>query len=669
MRNLINCALVAQKRLFFFMTATMFATALSAGTVNYTADDVSIFPNPERGFLHQRTRHANKDYHAVQGKDDELNYHANRDKVSLILVLYYLDEFNNTDTLPEAVLTAFDDDMQTLRNHGMKAIVRIAYAEEGYGNDKTEVKRSAHDAPLEIIEKHLDQYKSHWAANADVIYCFQAGFVGQYGEWYYTDNFGNHVPTMTADCKALLDTALKAIPQDRTLLLRRPMFKQEYLDGVALTPEEAYTGTPKARLGHFNDAFLYGPDNMGTYSTNEAKRNAQKALIAQETLYVPLGGETDITKDSLAQIWATQEATVAEMSTMHWTFIKNSYSETVTNMWRANGTFDTLNVHMGYRFQLVNGTYSEAVTAGNNLSVNMNIKNVGYAPLYNERPAYIVLKNDDHSYQLPLSSDPRRWKPNGVVSTVNESLTIPDTAYNGTYDLYLWLPDAYESLQNDARYAVRFANNGVWEESPGMNALGAQVVVSGGSDAPDTSIHLPATLNKVNHSAVSDEKWYENDYYNFGDDWGVDGSDGHNLSRWIEWKVKLVYPGEYIVSEVGYYPNSHKYALLLMNGENVVANDTTARCNKTGYVSVIQDVKWDLTSITAGIYTLRVKNVLDYGKPKLKSLTLEYDGDIPSGIDEAVELEPDAQLYDILGRPVDESYHGIVIMRGKKILR
>lgn len=786
-----------------------------ATDVTYTVDNTTIFPNPERGFLHQRTRHTGKDYHALVGKDSELDYHAQRDNVSLILVLYYLDEFNKTPILPDSVLKAFDEDMQVLRNHGMKAIFRIAYAEYDDGQSGSE--RSAHDAPLYIIQQHLAQYKPYWEKNADVIFTFQAGFVGQYGEWYYTDNFGNHVPSINDSCRLLLDTALKAIPQNRTLLLRRPMFKMEYLDGVALTEEEAYTGTPKARLGHFNDAFLYNADNMGTYSTNETKRAAQKALIAQETLYVPIGGETDITNQAQAEEQASLAATTEEMSTMHWTFIKNSYSEVVTNMWRENHTFDTLNMYMGYRYQLVNATLPEEAKAGDEVAIALNIKNVGYAPLYNERPAYLVLKNDDATYPIELEADPRTWLPNGVVSSVEEQISLPQDIPAGTYQLYLHLPDAYESLAEDPRYAVRFANANVWDAETGMNSLNASLTIKGAvtpdpdpdpepvavdtvalpdilnaenyadctegltmyntdffdlgpTDAPNldnwvewrvelkypgeytitevsacpnshqfalllmdgntvvatdtlkklskihgadtTVIHndkwnlysvptgvyslrvknvakwgqpklksltldcnipaeaviLPGTLNKENVSAVSDEKWYNTDYFNFGDSWGVDDSDGHNLSRWIEWQVELKYPGEYIISEAGYYPNGHNFTLQLLKAGTEISTFTTAQSWAEGEKTITQTEKWDLSSVAKGVYALRVKNATDYGQPKLKSLTLEYDGELPTGIETPKDLF-NGQAFDILGRPVGNDYHGIVIQNGKKRLQ
>lgn len=668
------------KKIIFTFFAACFATAMFAGIVNYTADNTTIFPNPERGFLTQLTRHANADtYYAVKGKESYLTNHKNDDKGTLILVLYYLDEFNATNTLPEAVLTAFDEDMAVLRNYGMKAIFRLAYAETSYGKDKTETPKSAHDAPLAIIEKHLAQYKSHWQANADVIFCFQAGFVGQYGEWYYTDNFGNHVPEWTSLCSQMLDTALKAIPQDRTLLLRRPMFKMSYLDGVALTEEEAYTGTKKARLGHFNDAFLYEDDNMGTYSKNATIREQQRALIAQETLYVPIGGETDIDSDSLAYARASYDSTITEMSTLHWTFIKSGYSHYVTDKWRTNGTFDELNRRLGYRYQLVSGTYGEETIdltnpAAKTIDVNIQLKNLGFAPLYNERHAYIVLKNENAAYPLQLSVDPRTWKPGNTTYVINPTLTVPDTVYNGTYDLYLWLPDEYESLRNKPAYAIRLANEDVWDAESGMNALGAQVTVTGGEDAPapvDTSIPLPATLNKENVESYSDDMtWYgeEDEYF----DYEVSSS-GSNLSRWAEWKVRLRYPGNYIVSEVmkSVYTTfliGHSWQLLLISQHGDTASSyRTADIWKEG--NLTYDAKWDLSGVDAGVYTLQIKNALGGARPKLKSLTLTYDGDIPSSIDTPLDLESDGQMYDILGRPVDESYRGVIIMRGKKILR
>lgn len=643
------------KRFFLSFTALCCAVVLSAATVNYTADNTTIFSNPERGFITMLEGHltTSKPY-AVKGKESTLDNKISSECMSIILVHYYLDNFKTTATLPSTVLNAFDEDMAVLRSKGMKAIIRFSYTNSSDGND----------AAWNIAKQHISQYKSHWQANADVIFCFQAGIVGAWGEWYYTQHYGNQSSTMNSSRRLVVDSLLAAVPADRCIQLRTPKFKTGYVNSTQpLTAAEAYSGTAKARLGHHNDAFLYDYDNMGTY----ADTATEKPYLAQETLYVPLGGETDITDLNLTKQWATYEKTTAEMSRLHWTFIQSGYAETTTNYWRNNGTFDELNRKMGYRYQLVKGTYSDQVAAGAKLSVNLQLKNVGYAPLYNERHAYIVLKNGNKTYPIQLASDPRTWLPNGVATTINEQLTVPTNVPDGTYQLYLYLPDAYASIASDPRYAVRFANTNVWEAATGMNKLNASVTVTGGGVTPpeppvSDAITLPATLNKANVTAYSDNmSWYNTDYFDFGP------TDAQNTDRWAEWNVYLRYPGEYIVTVNGSYPNGHQWQLTLAGANKsytLPANYATGEVSETG------EAVWDLSIVAKGEYTLKVQNIMAWGQPKLKSITLQYNGELPLDIEHTELNAPhDGQAYDLLGRPVDDTYKGVVIQDGKKIIR
>lgn len=643
------------KRFFLSFTALCCAVVLSAATVNYTADNTTIFSNPERGFITMLEGHltTSKPY-AVKGKESTLDNKISSECMSIILVHYYLDNFKTTATLPSTVLNAFDEDMAVLRSKGMKAIIRFSYTNSSDGND----------AAWNIAKQHISQYKSHWQANADVIFCFQAGIVGAWGEWYYTQHYGNQSSTMNSSRRIVVDSLLAAVPADRCIQLRTPKFKTGYVGNTQpLTAEEAYSGTAKARLGHHNDAFLYDYDNMGTY----ADTATEKPYLAQETLYVPLGGETDITDLNLTKQWATYEKTTAEMSRLHWTFIQSGYAETTTNYWRNNGTFDELNRKMGYRYQLVKGTYSDQVAAGAKLSVNLQIKNVGYAPLYNERHAYIVLKNGNKTFPIRLASDPRTWLPNGVVTTINEQLTVPTNVPDGTYQLYLYLPDAYASIASDPRYAVRFANTNVWEAATGMNKLNASVTVTGGGVTPpeppvSDAITLPATLNKANVTAYSDNmSWYNTDYFDFGP------TDAQNTDRWAEWNVYLRYPGEYIVTVNGSYPNGHQWQLTLAGANKsytLPANYATGEVSETG------ETVWDLSTVAKGEYTLKVQNIMAWGQPKLKNITLQYNGELPLEIEHTeLSVPHDGQTYDLLGRPVDDTYKGVVIQDGKKIIR
>lgn len=461
------------KKVFLAAISVLFGVSVYATNVTYTADDNAIFPNPERGFITMLEGHLKESSpYCIKGKESSLTSHANNDKGTLILAHYYLDNFRETATLPTKVLNAFDEDMAVLRSKGMKAIIRFSYTDRTYNNNGVE---SAKDAKWDIVKQHLAQYKSHWQANADVIFCFQAGIIGAWGEWYYTDNYGNTTTVMISSRRKVVDSLLTAVPQDRCIQLRTPLFKTGYVGNKnPLTAEEAWNGSAKARLGHHNDAFLYDYDNMGTYS-DTAK---EKPYLAQETLYVPLGGETDITDVNKAKIWATYEKTTAEMSRLHWTFIQSGYAQQTTNMWRENGTFAELNRKMGYRYQLVNATFSDKAAAGGKMWLTIHIKNAGYAPLYNERPAYIVLKNGNQQYAIRLKTDPRSWLPNGVTTTIDENIDIPSNVPNGTYQLYLYLPDAYSSIADKPAYAVRFANPGVWDSTTGMNKLNASITIT-----------------------------------------------------------------------------------------------------------------------------------------------------------------------------------------------
>ena len=123
----------------------------------------------------------------------------------------------------------------------------------------------------------------------------------------------------------------------------------------------------------------------------------------------------------------------------------------------------------------------------------IRIANVGYAPLYNERPVFIVLKNAEHTYRMQLSADPRRWLPGKHL--LQETLDVPADIAEGTYHLYLHLPDKYATIAADPRYAVRLANVDTWDETTGLNDLKADIVVS--ASAPLEPDELPELIDAL----------------------------------------------------------------------------------------------------------------------------------------------------------------------------
>lgn len=449
----------------------------------YTADNTTIFPNPERGFIDQLERVVStSNRYCVKGREWYFEESGDRETERLVLVLYYLDNYKNSD-LPSEIINAFDEDMQVLRNYGYKCILRYAYTNSDAGD-------IGYDAPLSRVLGHINQLKAKWAANKDVIYVFQAGFVGAWGEWYYTSNFDNKSSHMTDSRRSLVDALVAALPTDMFIQIRTPQLKTEYIGSTSpISYTEAFTGTPKARLGHHNDAFLYGPENMGTYSDTAT----QKPYLARETNYVPIGGETNIENEPEISTYATYAKTTGEMSRLHWTYCKGGWPEVTMTTWKGNGTFDELNRKMGYRYQLVNGTYTNSAPQNGTMRVHMTIRNAGYAPLYNERHVYIVLKNGSGTYPLQLSSDPRRWRPNGIETTIGEDLDLTGIP-TGTYNLYLYLPDIHSSIASDPRYAIRFANTGVWDGATGYNNLNASITITAAAVEPTLTV-TPASVN------------------------------------------------------------------------------------------------------------------------------------------------------------------------------
>ena len=289
---------------------------------------------------------------------------------------------------------------------------------------------------------------------------------------------------------------LENTPSDMFILFRYPMIQQEYLhDKNPLTSSEGFSGSQKARMGCHNDAFLHDWGNMGTYASDDKSDDPKvRQYVATQCLYTPNGGETNIDDDdALAERRYSQAP--SEMATYHWSFCGSTYAMPVIRRWRNSGLFDTLNVYMGYRYNLHSAQFSDQAAPGGKANVVISIRNVGYAPLYNARTAYIVLKNDNKTYALPLQADPRRWLPNGAWSLIREQVDIPANAQEGIYHLYLWMPDQHESIKNDSRYAIRFGNVNVWDQNTGYNDLGATITIS--NSAPQDPGVLPEGNSQI----------------------------------------------------------------------------------------------------------------------------------------------------------------------------
>ena len=61
--------------------------------------------------------------------------------------------------------------------------------------------------------------------------------------------------------------------------------------------------------------------------------------------------------------------------------------------------------------------------------------------------------------------------------SVEAKIITDATMPAGDYDLYLFMPDAYKSLAQRPEYAIRFANENMWDDATGYNNLNETVTI------------------------------------------------------------------------------------------------------------------------------------------------------------------------------------------------
>lgn len=431
------------------------------GTVVTYSESDELFPNPERGLLSQ-----------IYYVSDDLESHAsantinnNRSSISyltLYLHSYYLTDYMESD-IAQAFLDRLETNMNALREGGGKVVLRFSYKSDFENSSKP------WDASPEWIARHIEQLKPYLQKHADVILCVQCGFIGSWGEWYYTSNFKFN-PSKDEDFEPrwkVLEQLLDAVPSDRQIALRTPEYKMRYLRmrGLGeepLTAAEAYQPTAKARIAGHNDCFVSSANDVGTYNSTEGRTFWQ-----EDTKYTFMGGET-----CERCSYSKSENAIKNMEMYHWTYLNRDYHPSVANLWRSEGKWDEIVRRLGYRFALDRVVYTETPTAGEKFNARISLHNSGFAAPHNKRDVeliFVSVSDPTKKFIYPQAEDPRFWQ-GGETYNFDLSCTL-DASMKGEYKLYLNLPDPYESLHNDPRFSIRLANENVWEETTGYNLL------------------------------------------------------------------------------------------------------------------------------------------------------------------------------------------------------
>lgn len=410
-----------------------------------------VFTNPERGFMH--TWQVNSEGAAITATSLA---NLKKENVSLILRLYYLEKFKTTP-LSQTQLDLIKTDFARLRESGLKCVLRFAYTDAQDGTD----------ASVAVISGHLDQLKPILEDNKDVIAFVQAGFVGAWGEWYYTTN----QLTTPANKKLILDKLLETFPKEIKIQVRTPKIKQDFVaTTTAMDATVGYGNTNTARLGFHNDCFMASVDDYGTYQNV----TTEKTYVSNEALFVPTGGETCPPTDVPVASCSIAEK---EMTLLKWTYLNLDYYGPVLQEWRNNNCFTDFERKLGYRLALASSSIKKEAVLNGTLEVNAVINNSGFAPVYNPKNAYLILRSTSGGtvYKKKLSFDARKVVPK-VAFELKETVSLTEIPA-GTYELLLKIEDSSSKLSERPDYSIRLANTGLWEAATGFNKLSQTVII------------------------------------------------------------------------------------------------------------------------------------------------------------------------------------------------
>jgi hypothetical protein len=403
-----------------------------------SASPACAFVNPERGF------HEFVDLRALAAGTLMANSDAGR---SLVYGRVLLSEYRDAP-LDDVVLGEIAAGLELARTHGIKVVPRFHYSD---AIDEP-------DAELDRILGHIDQLAPLLQEHSDVILLLQAGFIGAWGEWHSSQH-GLDAP---GPRQQILDALLAALPDTRTIGVRRPSFKQEAYGGP-LTPELAHDGSALARIGHVNDCFLASDDDFGTYQLP-----GEKDYAISDSTYVPVGGETCAVNPPRSDCPSALE----ELALLHFTHLNASYHPDVLAGWEQDGCYATIACRLGYRLALVDLRWATTASPGTPLPVAFELFNDGFAAPANPREVVLVFDGPTR-LEVGTGLDLRSVLAGESVSVCVDA-PLPADLPLGSYRIGLRLADPAPTLADDPRQAIRLVE-GEWAE--GINWFDATFTV------------------------------------------------------------------------------------------------------------------------------------------------------------------------------------------------
>lgn len=453
------------------------ATATAVG-------DRDGLPNPERGFRFEIRVGREAGEPLPRSVRDNWPFAAYaKDGVRIAQAYCYLTRYCDA-SVPQAKLDALQADFDRARRDGVKFLFRFAY--------ETDMSRMRGPSLARILS-HIQELSAIVKRNADVIYAFQIGWVGAWGE-FHSSASGIEFDRAAAT-KVVRHTIEHLLPANRSTMLRTMQLREDVL---------ADLGFGADRIGLFNDATLADFHDSGTFMGDRNRLmkmpwdeilgtrfsepgNPQFDLLARVGAHVPVDGELfwignidPLRQNGLDALIRLRRHHYTTFSLVH------GNSELDMNSGKDIGPIDTwkktpvtaellaafgipsdpayfagvpyrtayeyIRDHLGYRLVATDVAWADGVA-------RVTVRNDGFAAPINPRPAvFVVMSADGTVTEHPTDFDCRRLAPEAETA-IEGAVPAPRAGDR----FALWLPDASPSIRLRPDYAIRLAGGGVVE--------------------------------------------------------------------------------------------------------------------------------------------------------------------------------------------------------------
>lgn len=399
--------------------------------------------NLNRGFYHMNGFILYEE--ATDFRENVFRKYSIDEDTTLTLVEINLQRFRDKD-ISQTGIENLENLLDTLGRIDKQIILRFCYDWDG---NNLEVEPES----IDIILRHMEQIGPLLQEHKDVIFTLQGLFVGNWGEMNNT-RYGT-----TDDIRTLSEQLARVTDADTFLAVRTPAHWRRITQSVDFSEISRGDGSLASRMGLYNDGMLGNWNDVGTYGSQSqaedgffAAWNRTEELAFQEELCkrVPNGGEVIIDNE-----YNDFENAIADMASMHVTYINQDYDSNVLNKWMTStydggGCFNGMDGlsyierHLGYRL-LIHDVELYYDLGQDFLSVDVTMQNVGFAPLYRKTNLWVHLYNREADAVYSYKIDQDLWDLTGgndadALHTLHKEISLSGQ-HPGSLEVYFEIRD------------------------------------------------------------------------------------------------------------------------------------------------------------------------------------------------------------------------------------